>query len=359
MKESDAILGPEKLQGMLGLKGAFGRMVTRWVMKILEIDKVNETRFKYAGENAQDFARDILKDVGVSYEIPQGQMERIPASGGFITVSNHHFGSIDGLILCDAIGRLRPDYKLLTTFLLSLIPELSDGFLPVDNLSGKMDVRSVNSIRTALRHIQDGGAIGFFPAGEVATYQKKGKRTALSAKPVVEDKPWAPNIIKLIKKSALPVIPIYFDGTNSANFHFLGKIHRRLRTVRLIHEVFNKRGLVVKVRIGRPILPEEFEKMDVNSFGAYIRNRTYALEAQTVSGTDFYKSLLVHFLQQHPTEPRAEEILRSLHDLQPDFLRVAPDDLLAGCQSLDDLDRLIGILSDGEYRVQNLLPPHA
>ena len=116
---------------------------------------------------------------------------------------------------------------------------------------------------------------------------------------------------------------------------------------------------MVKVRIGRPILPEEFEKMDVNSFGAYIRNRTYALEAQTVSGTDFYKSLLVHFLQQHPTEPRAEEILRSLHDLQPDFLRVAPDDLLAGCQSLDDLDRLIGILSDGEYRVQNLLPPHA
>lgn len=279
MDKNESVLGAEKLQGMLGLKGGFGKWVTRLVMKVLEIDKVNATQAKFADDDAPDFAAHVLKDVGVRYELPASQLECIPQEGGFITVSNHHFGSIDGLILCDAIGRRRSDYKLLTTFLLSLIPNLKEGFLPVDNLSGHQDARSVNSIRTALRHIADGGAIGFFPAGEVATYQKKSARTAISETPVIEDKPWAVNIIKLIKKSNLPVIPIYFQGTNSRSFHFLGKIHRRLRTVRLIHELFNKQGTVVQVRIGQPISPAEMAGMDLETLGNYLRNRTYALEA--------------------------------------------------------------------------------
>ena len=272
MKEMEAILSVERLQGMLGLKGWFGKGVSRLIMKVLEIDKANATQAKFAQDNAPDFSRHVLEEVGVSYELPEGEMDRIPAEGGFITVSNHHFGSIDGLILCDTILRKRPDYKLLTTFMLSLVPNLKEGFLPVDNLSGKTASSSVNSIRTALKHIADGGSIGFFPAGEVATYQKEDARTALGENPVIEDKPWATNIIKLIKKSGLPVIPIYFDGTNSRNFHWLGKIHPRLRTVRLIHELFNKKGTQVKVRIGQPVLPAEMADMDIDTLGSYLRS---------------------------------------------------------------------------------------
>ncbi len=264
---------------MLGLKGGFGRFIAGIVIKALEIDKVNVTQAKYAQDNATEFAKHILQEVGVTYEVPEEQLQRIPAEGGFITVSNHHFGSIDGLILCDTVSRIRPDYKLLTTFLLSLLPNLKEVFLPVDNLSGHQDARSVNGIRAALRHIADGGGIGFFPAGEVATYQKEGARTAICDKPVIEDKPWADNIIKLIKKSQLPVIPIFFDGTNSPSFHWLGKIHPRLRTVRLVHELFNKKGTLVKVRIGMPITPEETADMDLKTYGEYLRSCTYALEA--------------------------------------------------------------------------------
>ena len=280
MNENEQVLSVERMQGMLGLKGGFGRAVSRLIMKVLEIDKVNKTQAKYANDNAPDFARHVMEEIGVRYEIPEGELDRIPAEGGFITISNHHFGSLDGLILIDSILRKRADYKLMTTFLLALIPNLTEGFLPVDNLSGKTDTRSVNSIRAALTHIASGGGMGFFPAGEVATYQKKDKRTALGESPVIEDKPWATNIIKLIRKSGLPVIPIYFEGTNSRNFHWLGKIHRRLRTVRLIHELFNKKGTFVKVRIGQPILPSEMADMDLDTLGGFLRSRTYALEAK-------------------------------------------------------------------------------
>ena len=282
MKGNEQVLSSEKLQGMLGLKGGLGRWITRLVMKILEIDKANATQAIYAQDNAPDFSKHVLEEIGIRYDLPEEDLNKIPSEGGFITVSNHHFGSIDGLILCDTVLRKRADYKLLTTFLLCLIPNLKECFLPVDNLSGKTDARSVNSIRAALKHISDGGAIGFFPAGEVATYQKGNARTALGKSPVIEDKPWATNIIKLIKKSGLPVIPIYFDGTNSRNFHWLGKIHPRLRTGRLIHELFNKKGSFVKVRIGQPISPAEMADMDLETLGAYLRNRTYALEARCI-----------------------------------------------------------------------------
>ena len=283
MAKQKEMFSREDLQRMLGVKGWLGKCLSGLIIKVLELDKVNRTQAKYASSMGPDFARDILQDQGITYDVPEGELDRIPADGGFITISNHHFGSLDGLILCDTVGRRREDYKILTTFMLSLIPNLSPNFLPVNNLGGKNDARSINSIRMALQHIKDGGALGLFPAGEVATYQKEGKRTAVSAQKVIEDKPWAPNMIRLIQKSGLPVVPIYFDGTNSRNFHFLGKIHPRLRTVRLVHELFNKRGTHIKVRIGRPVTPEEMAKFaSAEELGAYLRNLTYALEVNCI-----------------------------------------------------------------------------
>ena len=283
MSQQKEMFSKEDLQRMLGVKGWLGKCLSGLIIKVLELDKVNRTQAKYASSMGPDFARDILQDQGITYDVPEGELDRIPADGGFITISNHHFGSLDGLILCDTVGRRREDYKILTTFMLSLIPNLSPNFLPVNNLGGKNDARSINSIRMALQHIKDGGALGLFPAGEVATYQKEGKRTAVSAQKVIEDKPWAPNMIRLIQKSGLPVVPIYFDGTNSRNFHFLGKIHPRLRTVRLVHELFNKRGTHIKVRIGQPVTPEEMAKFaSTEELGAYLRNLTYALEVNCI-----------------------------------------------------------------------------
>ena len=283
MSQQKEMFSREDLQRMLGVKGWLGKCLSGLIIKVLELDKVNRTQAKYASSMGPDFARDILQDQGITYDVPEGELDRIPADGGFITISNHHFGSLDGLILCDTVGRRREDYKILTTFMLSLIPNLSPNFLPVNNLGGKNDARSINSIRMALQHIKDGGALGLFPAGEVATYQKEGKRTAVSAQKVIEDKPWAPNMIRLIQKCGLPVVPIYFDGTNSRNFHFLGKIHPRLRTVRLVHELFNKRGTHIKVRIGQPVTPEEMAKFaSAEELGAYLRNLTYALEVNCI-----------------------------------------------------------------------------
>ena len=277
-EEKVVVVSEAQMQKTLGLKGRFGRWAAKKVLHILDIDRVNDIQSRYPQLKGPDFSEKVLEEVGVKYDIPAEDLKNIPAEGGFITISNHHFGSIDGLILNAVVGARRPDYKLLTTFLLALIPSLREAFLPVDNLSGgKADARSINGIRMALRHIADGGAIGFFPAGDVATWQKKKNRRE-GGFFTIQDKPWADNITKLIKRSGLPVIPIYFEGTNSKTFHRLGLIHRRLRTVRLIHEMFNKPGTTVKVRIGKPILPAELEGRELTELSWYLRSRCYALK---------------------------------------------------------------------------------
>ena len=281
MKQAvENVLSTADFQKSLGVKGPLGRLLTRLIMRVLEIDTVNRTQAKCAQWEGPEFSEHILEEVGIRYHLPEGQVERIPLEGGFITVSNHHFGAADGLILNAVVGGRRADYKILTTFLLALIPNLREWFLPVDNLSGTTNARSVNGIRMALTHIASGGGLGFFPAGEVATWQKRKNRPEGTGFFQIQDKPWAPNIIKLIKKSGLPVIPVYFQGHNSLGFHLLGLLHRRLRTIRLMHEVFNKRGTLVQVRIGEPIPPEVVARYDLPALSSFLRESCYALEKE-------------------------------------------------------------------------------
>ena len=279
MPNKTIVLDIPEFQRMLGLKGFIGRWIAAGFFKILEIQKINDLQAKYPDITGPELAGIILKEVGINCEVPEEQLALIPKEGGFVTVSNHPIGSLDGILLLNVIGGQRPDFKILTTFLLALIPGLKDSFIPVDNLS-KGDPRSVAGIRAAFGHMADGHPLGLFPSGEVSTYQPRSNRTAPGDARIVEDIPWKANIIKVIRNSGLPVVPVYFEGENSKFFHFLGRIHPRLRTVRLIHEMFNKKGHTLRMRIGKPIQPSELAALDVPSMGRYIRSRCYALSAQ-------------------------------------------------------------------------------
>lgn len=166
-------------------------------------------------------------------------------------------------MLSSIVGAIRPDLKILTNFLLSMIPTLEESFLPVNPFSDSTSKRkSIAGIRMAMEHIEKGGCLGLFPAGEVATIQKGESRTSLKSGRVVEDIPWPTNIIKLIKNANVPVIPIYFEGENSRWFHFLGRIHPMLRTLSLANQLFNKRGKTIPMRVGWPIFPSEIADFD-------------------------------------------------------------------------------------------------
>ncbi len=253
---------------------------SNFLMGFLQLNKVNKIYSESLGKNNEGFVEAILKNLGISIQIAEQDLEKIPLTGSFITISNHPFGGIDGLILLHILLKRRPDYKVIANFLLKKIEPISEFILPVNPFEERNE-NSLSGIKAALQTLKNGNPIGIFPAGEVSSIQPKQGIT---------DKNWSSGAIKLIKKAQVPVLPIYFEGNNSLTFHLLGLINPKLRTAKLPSEVFNKKNKVITVRIGN-IIGVEDQNACENTYELtnYLRSRTYALKyLNTVDLTKYY-----------------------------------------------------------------------
>ena len=242
---------------------------SNFLMQFLQLNKMNEVYSAALDKNHDNFIENVLKNLNISIKVSEKDLEKIPLTGCFITISNHPFGGIDGLILLSILLKKRPDYKVIANFLLEKIIPLTPYILPVNPFEDRNE-GSLSGIKTVFKTIRNGNPIGIFPAGEVSSIQPKQ---------VIADKTWNKGAIKLIKKAQVPVVPIYFEGNNSLVFHLLGLIHPKFRTAKLPSEVFNKKNKVIHVRIGNPISVEDQNNCEnINELTNYLRSRTYALK---------------------------------------------------------------------------------
>ena len=96
----------------------------------------------------------------------------------------------------------------------------------------------------------------------------------------VRDLPWTRSVVRLIHRAGVPVYPIYFDFLNTPFFYWLGNVSWQLRTLRVVHEIFNKRGRTVDVYVGHPISAAEIASFDSDdALGKYLYEQTYACKS--------------------------------------------------------------------------------
>jgi len=280
-KKKTKIINKSDIMGLIHMRGPIGWLIASVAMRLLGFNKVNKSNDRCKQYQGPEFSAHILQDIGISYDLKPVQYNYIPQDGPFITIANHPIGSADGMILSAVIGTMRTDYKIMANFILTMIPSLKDSFFAVNPFTdGTSKQSSMGGIRAAKEHLAAGGSLGLFPAGEVSTYQRPVRRTAMK-RHVVEDIPWPNSMIKLIRNANVPVIPIYFEAQNSKKFHFLGRLHPMLRTMNLANELFNKKGKTIPMRIGKPIMPNELaEYTDLEQLGGYLRSRVYAMESE-------------------------------------------------------------------------------
>lgn len=239
------------------------------LMELLMLNKMNKVYSETLNTNPMDFISNVLENLNISIQVSEQDLAKIPLTGSFITISNHPYGGIDGLILLYLILKKRPEYKVIANFLLTKIQPLSPYFLAVNPFE-EQRINNLTGIRNTLQHLQNGNPLGVFPAGEVSSFQPKQ---------IIADKPWNLSAIKMIKKAQVPVVPVYFEGNNSLMFHLFGLINPKLRTAKLPSEVFNKKNKVIQVRIGAPIgLEDQNACENINELSNYLRSRTYALK---------------------------------------------------------------------------------
>lgn len=265
-------------------RGKRGNKLARFFMYIFSIDKVNWVYGRSCSHKGSDFAGRLLNDLGARYVI--GHPERLNQlpEGAFITISNHPYGGLDGIMLVDLMAGIRQDYKLMVNQFLTLVEAMEENFIPVKPKVGKKNsdptAAGINGIRETLNHLQAGHPVGFFPAGAVSMFRFRNLRTS--------DREWQKSIIRLIQTAKVPVLPIRFFDYNSKFFYFLGVINWRIRSLRMPYELFNKQKHHPRIGIGELITVEEQEKYkDYKSFGAFLRKSVYGMPkpVEFVSGT--------------------------------------------------------------------------
>jgi len=302
--------GGEKLAGLL--------------FRLLKLDLVNKT---YSGNihlPPAQFLEKVLEEMQVSFSVPGEDLEKIPASGSFITISNHAYGGIDGLMLISMISKKRPDYKVLVNFLLTRIRPLQEYFIGVNPFETHKDVKSsFGGLKDAIVHLSNGHPMGFFPAGEVSSYKLKQH--------AITDREWQHSMLKFIKKARLPVIPVYFPGHNSILFNILGFINPVLRTAKLPSEMYNKGRRELRLRIGTAISAEEQDEYrDIGDYGRYLRMKTYSLGLSEKPGRHEYRFLTVS--REKITEPVEDALInREIGSIENEHLLFRVQDYRVFC----------------------------
>ncbi len=171
------------------------------VLHLLSIDKVNRIHSDYCDTPGIPFAQRLVKEE-FKWKLRIDNLDVLAGfkDGPFITVSNHPFGSYDGILLLDIVGTFRPDYKVMVNLILNQIQAMRPNFIAVDPLKSDDPEKkkiTMQGIRTAMKHVKEGHPLGFFPAGAVAKVDKTLH---------VNDREWQPSVIRLIHQLKVPVI---------------------------------------------------------------------------------------------------------------------------------------------------------
>jgi putative hemolysin len=223
------------------------------VMSAMRINKLNRFyRSLLPVDSPVDLFQKALKKRNITVDVDPKFLDQLPDKP-FLTISNHAFGFLDGMILISLVGQKHPGFKVTANYLVAQLDAIGELFIAVNPFDSKGHKGS-GGTKLVMEELENGNPIGLFPAGEVAT-RYKGSRE-------ITDRPWMLSVFRLIKLAQVPVIPFYYRGTNSRMFHILGRIHPLIRTFRLIKEFFKKKNTIIRMETGQIIQPEEYNKYD-------------------------------------------------------------------------------------------------
>ncbi|EOR93589.1 Putative hemolysin [Arcticibacter svalbardensis MN12-7] len=267
-----AVVSKEDFSKTAGINSTLMPGLDLLLMKIMKINDLNEIIDQAESLQGPEFAAHLLHILGIAIELDPADLANIPKDGAFIAIANHPYGAIEALALLQVLTTSRPETMFMGNFLLKRIPNLADYIIPVNPFEKIKDKSSITGLKNTIQMLKNGTPVAIFPAGEVSAYTP-GKQQ-------ITDKKWHPVVGKIISKANVPVLPIYFHGNNGILFSLLRYIHPMLQTAKLPSELFNKRGHVLRIRIGKPVTLEQIPGRDNNTeLLNYLRVKTYALGA--------------------------------------------------------------------------------
>lgn len=230
----------------------------------------------------RDFWEVMVERYGLSLDVMAGSLDNIPKEGPVILIANHPYGILDGLMMGYVLSKVRGDFRILAHRVFRKAEDLNRIILPIsfDETREAMQL-NLQTRKTALSYLADGGAIGIFPGGTVST----------SSKPFSQpmDPGWRSFTAKMVAKSGATVVPMYFVGHNSRLFQVASHLHYTLRMALLINEFRLRVDEPVKMVVGDPLSQDALaaHAKDPRSMMDFLREQTYALSPEPLKSLDY------------------------------------------------------------------------
>jgi putative hemolysin len=176
----------------------------------------------------------------------------------------------------------RGDFRILAHRVFRKAEDINRIILPISFDETKEAVQqNIETRKTALRYLSEGGAIGVFPGGTVST--------ALRPFSQPMDPGWRGFTARMIAKSEATVVPMFFAGHTSRLFQLASHLHSTLRMGLLIKEFRSRVGTPVEVVIGDPISRADLAPYlrDTRALMDFLRHRTYELSPQPLKSFEY------------------------------------------------------------------------
>lgn len=266
------VLTAEEMAGFSPVfRGKAGQAFARGLMHAFKVDGVNALYDRCADKSGVEFATAVIDDQKADYMVGNARRLLELPEGPFITVSNHPYGVMDGIMLVELIGSFRPAFKVMVNSILARVKALSPNFItviPTGKERTAPQKESISGIRQTLTQLRSGEPVGLFPSGAVSDLKP--------FEGCIRDREWQEAVIRLIQKARVPVVPVRFFDGNSRFYYLLGLISSSVRLLRLPAEALNKGGKVQRVGIGETVsIERQAACKDIESLRNLLRSSVY------------------------------------------------------------------------------------
>lgn len=251
-----------------GLYKLLPGFVLNYIKRTIHQDELNEILLRFNDKYGLDFIHSALEQMGIEYTV-SGE-GNIPGQGRNIFVSNHPLGGLDGLVFMDIIGKYHKNVKFIVNDLLLNLKNLKPVFIPVNKL-GRQSIEYARKIEDLYR---SDNQILYFPAGLCS--RRTGNK--------IKDLEWKKNFIKKTIEYKRDVVPVHFEGENSAFFYRLANFRKMLgikaniEMFYLPDEMFRQHKNIINVTIGKPIPWSHFDKSKTHAeWTLHVKEIVYGL----------------------------------------------------------------------------------
>lgn len=210
-------------------------------------------KIKYAdGHKVMAYASRVL-----SMQLKITGLENIPTSGRAILISNHPTGLADGIVVRDMLIKRRRDFMIYANSdAFRVVKGFGDILIPVDlgQHIGKMSRSSRRAFVMTDQAFREEKLVVVFPSGRLSYLTWRG----------LTERPWQSSFLKFVRKYQTPVIPVTMRARNSVLFYIFSMINTELRDISLFYELLNKKGTSFEVKVGKPMMPDDFPEGDLD-----------------------------------------------------------------------------------------------